>query len=65
MHSAVADTRRAVRSLLAEAGVEAGDLAVAVSGGADSLALAAAAEHVGHRLGLGVHGLIVDHGLQP
>lgn len=42
-----------------------GQLAVAVSGGADSLALAAAAQHQARRLNLTVHGLIVDHGLQP
>ena len=69
MDHAVALTRRAVRRLLGGAGGAGrpgdGRLAVAVSGGADSLALAAAAEHVGHRLGLGVRGLIVDHGLQP
>jgi len=38
---------------------------VAVSGGADSLALAAAAAHVASRRDLTVHGLIVDHQLQP
>src|SRR5699024_6315322 len=38
--------------------------AVACSGGPDSLALAAAAAHVGARRGLQVHGLVVDHGLQ-
>jgi tRNA(Ile)-lysidine synthase len=38
---------------------------VAVSGGADSLALAAATAHVASRQGLTVHGLIVDHQLQP
>ncbi|HET9139410.1 MAG TPA: tRNA lysidine(34) synthetase TilS [Actinophytocola sp.] len=42
-----------------------GTLAVAVSGGADSLALAAATGHVAHRLDLTVTGLVVDHGLQP
>jgi tRNA(Ile)-lysidine synthase len=64
----VALTRRVVRRLLGEPDVgrclESGCVAVAVSGGADSLALAAAAEHVGHRLGLRLRGLIVDHGLQ-
>ena len=69
MDHAVALTRRAVRRLLGGSGgvrrPADGWLAVAVSGGADSLALAAAAEHVGHRLGLEVRGLIVDHGLQP
>ncbi|HEU5471848.1 MAG TPA: tRNA lysidine(34) synthetase TilS [Actinophytocola sp.] len=69
MHDAVAETRGAVRRLLtggpAGAHLAAGTLAVAVSGGADSLALAAAAQHVAHRLGLTVTGLVVDHGLQP
>jgi tRNA(Ile)-lysidine synthase len=41
-----------------------GAVAVACSGGADSLALAAAAVHAGHRRALRVHGLVVDHGLQ-
>lgn len=39
-------------------------VAVACSGGADSLALAAATSHVARKLGVAVHGLIVDHGLQ-
>jgi tRNA(Ile)-lysidine synthase len=68
VHAAIARTRLAVRRLLSDervaAQLTAGELAVAVSGGADSLALAAAAEQVGHRLGLRVRGLIVDHGLQ-
>jgi tRNA(Ile)-lysidine synthase len=38
---------------------------VACSGGADSLALAAATVHCAGRLGLTVHGLVVDHQLQP
>jgi tRNA(Ile)-lysidine synthase len=51
---------------LAAAGVPAGDLVlVACSGGADSLALAAAAAFVAPRLGLRVGGVTVDHGLQP
>ncbi|HEY4460578.1 MAG TPA: tRNA lysidine(34) synthetase TilS [Pseudonocardiaceae bacterium] len=41
-----------------------GEVAVGVSGGADSLALAAATAYVAQRLDLRVHGLIVDHGLQ-
>ncbi|HVK26643.1 MAG TPA: tRNA lysidine(34) synthetase TilS [Actinokineospora sp.] len=61
---AVAEVRVAVRRLLAEA-CPTGTVAVAVSGGADSLALAAAAAHVGPRLGVPVIGLTVDHGLQP
>ncbi len=38
---------------------------VACSGGADSLALAWAAQHVAGRRGTGVRALVVDHGLQP
>lgn len=41
------------------------DVAVAVSGGADSLALAAATSHVAGKRGCTVHGLVVDHQLQP
>nr|WP_260190388.1 tRNA lysidine(34) synthetase TilS [Actinophytocola gossypii] len=41
------------------------DVAVAVSGGADSLALAAATQQLADRRGLAVLGLIVDHRLQP
>lgn len=41
------------------------DFDVAVSGGADSLALAGAAAHEGHKLGLRVRALVVDHDLQP
>src|SRR6202044_3453981 len=52
--------------LLAAAGVPAGALVlVACSGGADSLALAAAAAFVAPRLGLRVGGVTVDHWLQP
>jgi tRNA(Ile)-lysidine synthase len=51
---------------LASAGVPVGALVlVACSGGADSLALAAAAAFVAPRLGLRVGGVTVDHGLQP
>ncbi len=56
--------RAAVRRFLAAHRV--GDeVAVACSGGADSLALAAATVHCAGRLGLAVHGLVVDHQLQP
>jgi len=61
---AVAAVRRAVRGCV-------GDLApgalvlVACSGGADSLALAAAAAFVAPRAGLRAGGVTVDHGLQP
>ncbi len=61
---AVADTRRAVRASLA--GLPPGSLAlVALSGGPDSLALAAAAGFEAPRLGLRAGAVIVDHGLQP
>ncbi|SDJ36549.1 tRNA(Ile)-lysidine synthase [Actinokineospora alba] len=62
-HPAVAEVRLAVRKLLTEASPES-HVCVAVSGGADSLALAAATQHVGSRMGLRVVGLTVDHGLQ-
>lgn len=60
---AVADTRRAVRESLAE--LPPGSLAlVALSGGPDSLALAAAAGFEAPRLGMRAGAVIVDHGLQ-
>jgi tRNA(Ile)-lysidine synthase len=62
---AVAEVRRAVRTLLDDVTLHSGQLAVAVSGGADSLALAAATAQLSERHGLTPHGLIVDHGLQP
>jgi len=59
----VAAVRKAVREFLER--VEAPpELCVAVSGGADSLALAEAAAHVGHKSGHTVRALVVDHGLQ-
>lgn len=65
----VPTVRAAVRSLLTSAlaagHLAEGDVAVAVSGGPDSLALAAATAYVAPRMGLRAHGLIVDHGLQP
>jgi tRNA(Ile)-lysidine synthase len=62
--AAVADIRNAVRDCLADA--EPGDLVLAAcSGGADSVALAAALAFVGPRLGLRCGGVTVDHGLQP
>jgi tRNA(Ile)-lysidine synthase len=61
--SAVDDVRRAVRSLLDDAGSPE-RVAVAVSGGADSLALAAATAQLADRRGLSVLGLVVDHRLQ-
>lgn len=66
-HPAVNQVRVAVRRFLAAhtAGSQAaGAVAVACSGGADSLALAAATVHFAARRGLAVHGLVVDHQLQ-
>ena len=61
---AVAEVRTAVRAGLA--GLAAGELVlVACSGGADSLALAAATAFVAPRLGLRAGAVTVDHGLQP
>ncbi|OZM70887.1 tRNA lysidine(34) synthetase TilS [Amycolatopsis antarctica] len=61
-HPALARVRRAVREFLRS--VPPGDLYVAVSGGADSLALAEGCVHAGARTGVKVTALIVDHGLQ-
>lgn len=57
------EVRAAVRSALADLPAGATVL-VACSGGADSLALAAAAAFVGPRAGLRVAAITVDHGLQ-
>ena len=57
--------RRAVRQFLLAHPDETGIVAVACSGGADSLALAAATVHCAATLDLEVHGLVVDHQLQP
>jgi tRNA(Ile)-lysidine synthase len=62
---AVAEVRRAVRTLLDQVTPDSGRLAVAVSGGADSLALAAATAQLAGRRDLVLHGLVVDHRLQP
>jgi tRNA(Ile)-lysidine synthase len=63
-HPAVAAIRLAVRGALA--GLSAGDVVLAAcSGGADSLALAAALAFEGPRRGLTAGGVTVDHGLQP
>jgi tRNA(Ile)-lysidine synthase len=60
---AVADIRNAVRACLAD--LDPGDVVLAAcSGGADSLALAAALAFVGPRLGLRCGGVTVDHRLQ-
>jgi tRNA(Ile)-lysidine synthase len=70
----IADIRRAVRAAIGRAAPDAsrsgtasqGPLAlVALSGGADSLALAAGAAFEGPRAGWRVGAVIVDHGLQP
>lgn len=76
----MADVRRAVRTGLAlvprtdvpgdedgggrSASAERADLLVGLSGGADSIALAAAAAFEGPRAGLRVGAIVVDHGLQ-
>jgi tRNA(Ile)-lysidine synthase len=63
-HPAVAEIRAAVRAGLT--GLAPGDLVlVACSGGADSLALAAALAFTAPRLLLRAGGVTVDHGLQP
>ena len=61
---AVAEVRNALRASLSD--LDPGDLVLAAcSGGADSLALAAALAFVAPRLGLRAGGVTVDHGLQP
>lgn len=65
MTPAVAEVRRLVRESLTRHGVEPNDLVlVACSGGADSLALAAALAFEGPKLGLRIGAVIVDHGIQ-
>lgn len=66
LHPAVAACRSAVRRALAgQPDLDAGDrVVVAVSGGADSLALAATVAWVAPRLGLRAGAVTVDHGLQ-
>ena len=58
---AVADVRRAVRAGLPESGL----VLVALSGGPDSLALAAATAFEAPRAGLRAGAVVVDHGVQP
>lgn len=65
MTPAVAEVRRLVRESLTRHGVEPGDLVlVGCSGGADSLALAAALAFEGPKLELRIGAVIVDHGIQ-
>src|SRR5438270_10378566 len=61
---AVLRTRAAVRAALCDL-APGGVVLVAVSGGADSLALAAATAHEARRLRLHAGAVTVDHGLQP
>jgi tRNA(Ile)-lysidine synthase len=58
---AIADLRRAVRAALPD---RPGTVLVGLSGGPDSLALAAALAFEGPRAGLRVGAIVVDHGLQ-
>ncbi|SEM84628.1 tRNA lysidine(34) synthetase TilS [Cryobacterium sp. TMT1-3] len=58
---AIADIRRAVRALLPAQGL----VLVGLSGGADSLALAAATAFEAGRAGIRAGAVIVDHNLQP
>jgi tRNA(Ile)-lysidine synthase len=61
---AVAKGRRALREALAD--IDPGErVVVALSGGADSLALAACLAFVGSKAGWDCHAVVVDHGLQP
>ena len=63
----IADVRRAVRAVLPDAPAstaEAPLVLVALSGGADSLALAAATAFEAPRAGLRAGAVVVDHGLQ-
>ena len=66
---AIADVRRAVRASLAALAPASSTTAplvlVALSGGPDSLALAAATAFEAPRAGLRAGAVIVDHGLQP
>src|SRR5476649_2396376 len=62
--AAIADVRRAVRGALE--GLPAGSVVlVALSGGPDSLALAAATAFEARRAGIRAGAVVVDHGLQP
>lgn len=61
---AIAAVRLAVRDALSPFADSGATVLVALSGGADSLALTAAAAHEGSRAGLEVVSATVDHGLQ-
>lgn len=64
LHPAIAAVRLPVRAALS--GLDGGAVvAVACSGGADSLALASAAVFEGRKRGLRIVGVTVDHDLQP
>jgi tRNA(Ile)-lysidine synthase len=60
----IADVRRAVRTAIATLPADGLPLLVALSGGADSLALAAAVAFEAPRAGVEAGAIIVDHGLQ-
>ena len=64
LHPAIAAVRLPVRAALSHL-AEGDVVAVACSGGADSLALASAAVFEGHKRDLRVVGVTVDHRLQP
>ena len=65
MSPAVAEVRGAVDALCDSQGIREGSLfLVAVSGGADSMALATATRFVAEKRGLRVAAAIIDHGLQ-
>jgi tRNA(Ile)-lysidine synthase len=61
---AVAEVRRAVRTALTGPGSREGGLVVGLSGGADSLALAAAVAFEAPKLGMPATAVVVDHALQ-
>src|SRR5699024_1998862 len=60
----IAAVRRAVRESLAPLAGSGSRVLVALSGGADSLALAAATAYEASRAGLEVSSATIDHGLQ-
>ena len=66
MNPAVAEVRSAVDAWCDARGIPAGaTLVVAVSGGADSMALAIAAQFVASKRELRLVAAVIDHGLQP